>query len=47
MAAKIPGATLTVVKGAGHSPHVTHPQVFDREMAALLARVRVGSHEGR
>jgi pimeloyl-ACP methyl ester carboxylesterase len=38
MAAKIPGATLVVVDGAGHAPMLTHPDTFQHELATFLSR---------
>jgi pimeloyl-ACP methyl ester carboxylesterase len=39
MAAKIPGATLEVIEGAGHAPNVTAAAVFDARVHAFLRRV--------
>lgn len=39
MAAKIPGAELVVVPGAGHAPNLTHPQLFDDSLRRFLDRL--------
>ena len=38
MAAKIPGAELVVVDGAGHAPNLTHPEVFNATIRSFLDR---------
>jgi pimeloyl-ACP methyl ester carboxylesterase len=40
MAAKIPGATLAVIAGAGHAPMITHPNDFLAQVRAFLDTVR-------
>jgi pimeloyl-ACP methyl ester carboxylesterase len=37
MAAKIPGAELVVIEGAGHAPPVTHPTEFNAALRSFLA----------
>ncbi|MCU1361900.1 MAG: alpha/beta hydrolase, partial [Ilumatobacteraceae bacterium] len=44
MAAKIPGAELVVVDGAGHAPNVSHPSQFDAAVIDFLDRV--GTNDG-
>jgi pimeloyl-ACP methyl ester carboxylesterase len=39
MAAKIPGAKLAVVAGAGHAPNITHPAEFERIVGQFLTTV--------
>jgi pimeloyl-ACP methyl ester carboxylesterase len=36
MAARIPGARLVVIPGAGHSPNLDRPDEFDAALAAFL-----------
>lgn len=36
----IPDATLVVVEGAGHMPNLERPDVFNRELAQFLGKVR-------
>ncbi|MEO6158092.1 MAG: alpha/beta fold hydrolase [Ilumatobacteraceae bacterium] len=36
MAAKIPGAQLAVINGAGHAPNIARPDEFDRVVAQFL-----------
>ena len=36
MAAKIPGAVLVEIAGAGHAPNVTHSELFDRHLLDFL-----------
>jgi pimeloyl-ACP methyl ester carboxylesterase len=36
MAAKIPGARLVTIAGAGHTPNLTHRAEFEREVLAFL-----------
>ncbi|MGH8867444.1 MAG: alpha/beta fold hydrolase [Actinomycetes bacterium] len=43
MAARIPGATLSVVEGAGHLPTLEQPDAFNAALQALLAAVQVES----
>jgi pimeloyl-ACP methyl ester carboxylesterase len=42
MAAKIPGAQLAVIPGAGHAPGVSHPEEFDRVVRAFLDSIAPG-----
>ena len=46
-AAAIPGATLNVLKGVGHSPHHTAPDVVLEGIEALVQRVRTQPRSGR
>jgi len=39
MAAKIPGAELVEIEGAGHAPNVTHTEQFDRHVLDFLDRL--------
>ncbi len=39
MAAKIPGARLAVIAGAGHAPPVTHPAAFLAELREFLGQL--------
>ncbi len=39
MAARIPGAELMVVPGAGHAPNLTHPEVFDDSLRRFVDRL--------
>ena len=41
MAAKIDGAQLVVIEGAGHSPNVTHREVFDAALVKFLVGLEV------
>ncbi len=41
MAAKIAGAELVVIEGAGHSPNVSHRDAFDAAVVRFLATVKV------
>ncbi len=36
MAAKIPGAKLVGIEGAGHAPNVTHADQFDEHLLEFL-----------
>jgi pimeloyl-ACP methyl ester carboxylesterase len=36
MAAKIPGARLVEITGAGHAPNITHAEAFDRHLLDFL-----------
>jgi pimeloyl-ACP methyl ester carboxylesterase len=38
MAAKIPGAELVVIEGAGHAPNLTHPDVFNASLRSFFDR---------
>ena len=38
MAAKIPGAQLAVIDGAGHAPNLSHPEEFERTLTGFLAQ---------
>ena len=40
LAAKIPGARLVLVDGAGHEPHRSHPERFETQLAAFLRDLR-------
>lgn len=42
MAARIPGATLTVIPGAGHLSNIDAPDEFDRALRELVRRVAEG-----
>ena len=39
MAAKIPGARLAIIDGAGHAPPVTHPAEFLAELREFLGQL--------
>jgi pimeloyl-ACP methyl ester carboxylesterase len=39
MAARIPGARLAVLEGAGHASNIDQPEAFNRELLAFLAEV--------
>ncbi|MCU1502676.1 MAG: alpha/beta hydrolase [Ilumatobacteraceae bacterium] len=39
MAAKIPGARLEIIAGAGHAPNIARPAEFDRILSEFLASV--------
>jgi pimeloyl-ACP methyl ester carboxylesterase len=39
MAAKIPGAQLAIISGAGHAPNIVQPSVFDQIITDFLATV--------
>jgi 3-oxoadipate enol-lactonase len=39
MAARLPGAELTIVDGAAHLPNLERPDAFDAALARLLARI--------
>jgi len=39
MAARIPGAKMAVVPGAGHAPNVTHPEVVNPLLAEFVERL--------
>ena len=39
MAAKIPGASLAVIEGAGHAPNVSHPAQFNAIAQAFLSGI--------
>lgn len=39
MAARIPGARLAVLDGAGHASNIDQPEAFNRELLAFLAEV--------
>jgi pimeloyl-ACP methyl ester carboxylesterase len=39
MAAKIPGARLVTIAGAGHAPPVTNPDEFNAAVRAFLERI--------
>jgi pimeloyl-ACP methyl ester carboxylesterase len=39
MAAKIPGARLVTIAGAGHAPPVTHPDEFNAEVRSFLEEI--------
>ncbi|MFC7548781.1 alpha/beta fold hydrolase [Plantactinospora sp. GCM10030261] len=39
MTGRIPGASLTVIHGAGHMPNLERPEEFNRAVAALLGAV--------
>jgi pimeloyl-ACP methyl ester carboxylesterase len=38
MAARIPGAELVVIEGAGHAPNLTHPEVFNARLRSFFDR---------
>ena len=42
MAAAIPSAQLTIVSGAGHTPHLEQPEAFDRIVLDFLDRIEFG-----
>jgi pimeloyl-ACP methyl ester carboxylesterase len=39
MAAKVEGAQLVIIDGAGHAPNVSHPEQFDDTVSSFLDRV--------
>jgi pimeloyl-ACP methyl ester carboxylesterase len=42
MAAKIPGATKTVIEGAGHAANMDQPEAFNRAVTAFLQSLPAG-----
>jgi pimeloyl-ACP methyl ester carboxylesterase len=40
----IPGASLLVYEGTGHTPHWEEPERFARDLAAFVARTPRASH---
>ena len=46
LAAKIEGAELLVIEGAGHAPNVSHPAEFDAAVSQFLDRVAVARAAG-
>jgi len=42
MRALMPQATVSIIKGAGHAPFISHPETFLNELDAVTCRIRHG-----